>query len=184
MAHGGHHSSSHHHYYRGYSSRGYYNDGSNMPLIIAGIALIVLFIMTQMTDTIEKKQPIEQSFEVQQYVHDEGGYFTDVDKLEEGLKYLYDKTNVQVVVMTTGELYSDSKAVETYNEMFSDEGHVLIIVPTLWLSSTTYYAIGDIADTVIGDKEVNYLLDQIDSTRSGEKWQTYLVKLADKLISN
>lgn len=85
--------------------------------------------------------------------------------------------------MTSKDSWSDSKAVEKYNSMFSDEGHILLIVPTSWFSSTEYYAIGDLANSVIGDYELDYLLDSIDGSRKGTKWNDRLRSFSDKLLS-
>ena len=113
---------------------------------------------------------------------DEAGYFQEKRALTAGLKYIHEKTNVQVVVMSSNDSWSDAKAVDKYYELFDDEAHVLIICPTAWYSSTVYYVIGDLADTVIDDYAVEYLIDGVDKSNKGSKWKTYLISLTDKLL--
>lgn len=113
---------------------------------------------------------------------DEAEYFSEVEELVAGLRYIHEKTNVQVVVMSSNESWSDSKAVEKYYELFDDEAHVLIICPTAWYSSTVYYAIGDLADTVIDDYAVDHLIDNVDKSRKGSKWKKHIISLTDSLL--
>lgn len=174
MAHGGHHSSIHHSHYR---SR---KDSSGSWLSIA-ISIILMIIYAQQYN-IGGKVPLKQESEITAYVYDEQGYFSDTDKMVEGLEYLRERTNVQMVIMSTEEEYSDSKAEETYHLMFKDEEHVLVIVPTALNSSIIYYAIGDNAGNVIDNKAMNYLLDIIYYSTSGSKWNDALKIFANKLV--
>lgn len=181
MAHGGHHSGGHYHsHYRGGS-------GNDLPLsfylIALGIVIVVLVISAYIQSDIGGKTPIEKNYELTQYVYDSEEYFNEIDNMREGLEYLYDKTGVQLVVMSSNKFYSDSKAVDTYYELFNDECHVLIIIPTGFWSSTEYYAIGDVANTVIDDRAIDYLLDRVESSKDGEKWERNLKSFADKLMS-
>lgn len=183
MAHGGHHGGGHYHsHYRGSGS-----SGDDMPLsfylIILGIIVVVLVFAASVKSDIGGKKPIEKNYNLTQYVYDSEEYFNDVDNMREGLEYLYDKTGVQLVVMSSNEFYSDSKAVDTYYDLFDDECHVLIVIPTSIWTSTEYYAIGDIADTVIDDFAIDYLLDRVESSKDGEKWERNLKEFTDKLIS-
>ena len=54
-----------------------------------------------------------------------------------------------MIVISIDENDSDSKAVEMYNKIFLDEGHILVVLPTAWYSLTTYYVMGNITNTVI-----------------------------------
>lgn len=175
MARGGHHSSSHHIHHRSRSSY------LSITIVLAIVTIIMLFADIKVNN-IGKKKPLEEKFEVSQYLYDESNYFSNPKEIVEGLQYLYEKTNVQVVVMSTSSSCSDSRAVELYYELFSDEGHVLIVVPTAWYSSKTYYAIGDVANNVIDDRAMNYLINKINSSNSGKKWKECLIGFADKLI--
>lgn len=183
MAHGGHHSHSHHHYHHyGSSSR---SGSDDIPFgLVLGVLGVILFLAVVFSPNINGKKPLEGTYETyESYLIDPEGYFSNPEEIISGLKYLHENTNIQLVVMTSKDSWSDSKAVEKYDSMFSDEGHILLIVPTNWFSSTEYYAIGDLANSVIGDYELDYLLDSIDGSRKGTKWNDCLRSFSDKLLS-
>lgn len=185
MAHGGHHSSSHHYHHRTYGSRSS-DTGEYIFTLLALLALIICGICMSISknNNIEGKSPLEGTYETYMpYVVDEQGYFSDYDEMVAGLKYFHEKTNVQIVVMSSKESWSDKKAVEQYYSMFNDEAHVLIVIPTGFFSSSQYYAIGDTADPVVGDYALNYLLDKTRSSSDGEKWSRNLKDLADKILT-
>lgn len=182
MAHGGHgggHAHVHHHYRSGGDS------GSGWTLLLWGGLLVGLLIIMALVGEyrLAGKQPLEANYPVYPvYLIDENDFFSEPDELTEGLKYIHEKTNVQVVMMSSSEWLTDKKAVDMYYEMFDDEAHVLIICPTAWYTSSVYYAIGDLADTVIDDYAMNYLLDNTGKTSNGSKWKKYLINLADSLL--
>lgn len=184
MAHGGHSSGGHHHHYHHYRSGGGSTSWSEIFLgfgIIIAIAIVFAIISNS---SLAGKEPLEGEYETYpSYVIDEAEYFYETEDLIAGLKYIHEKTNVQVVVMSSNDSWSDSKAVDKYYELFDDEAHVLIICPTAWYSSTVYYAIGDLADTVIDDYAVDHLIDDVDKSRSGSKWKRYLINLTDMLLT-
>ena len=113
------------------------------------------------------------------YLVDDCNYFSNKDKLESSLEDFHEKTNIQIVVITSDQSWSDSKAVEKYYEMFTDEAHILIILPVK--GSIIYYAIGDLADEVFGDKEIENLLNYtVRNSNDGEVWEKSLKSAADK----
>ncbi len=183
MAHGGHHSHSHHHHHHYGSSYRSSDSGSIVPVFVGIIVLLVVIAVLGST-SISGKKPLEGTFETYpSYLIDKEEYFYDTHELISGLEYLHEKTNVQIVVMASRESWSDQKANEKYYEMFGDEAHILLIVPTSWFSSTEYYAIGDLANSVIGDTEMDYLLDNINGSKDGLKWNKQLTSFTDKLLS-
>lgn len=183
MAHGGHCGGHHHHHH--YRGRG----GSDIPLPIAilfiAIWIALLCWMSAVNSDIGGKTPLEgiyQTYPV--YLLDESDYLSDHNLIVDGLKYLHEKTNVQVVVMVENGTWSDKKVVDKYYELFDDEAHVLIVITSSWYESHDYYAIGDLANNVIDDRAANYLIDdRINNSRNGEKWQIELKKFAQKLLS-
>lgn len=192
MAHGGHHGGGHHSYHRSsyrrsYSTRSYGGgSGTLIPSIFALFFIILMFALffsIISSSSLTGKTPLEGQYEVCEYLYDDQGYFSDQDQIIEGLEYLREKTNVQVVLMSSDEIWSDSKAVQQYYKMFDDEAHVLIIIPSSWSSSTTYYAIGDLANTVVNDTAVNHLLDTVSNKHNGGTWKSALTNFADMLIS-
>ena len=131
-------------------------------LVICGLLLAAL-VYIRMTANNSKyiiggKEPLKGEFEVVQYIHDDGT-FENVENLQEGLEYLKEKTNVQLVIETTSdEWMSNGDAVDEY------------------------YAIGDDADSVIGNKEIDYLIEEVKNSRNGMYWGEILHDFADELL--
>lgn len=185
MAHGGHCGGhSHSHYHGGRS--GETSSWGEILCELGILAVILIIIAAVKTDSLKGRHPLEGTYEkYPSYVIDREEYFSDTRDMIDGLKYWERKTNVQIVVMSSSESWSDAKAVDKYYEMFDDESHVLIICPTAWYTSTKYYAIGDLADDVMDDTAMDYLLDSIDTgIRNGSKWREGLIELADMMIEN
>ena len=192
MAHGGHtggaRSHSHvHHYGGGYGRGGGYDSlGVIMLELIFSIGLCIAaaFLVFNITgaDEIGGKKPLEGKYEIVQYLHDDSNTFSNQEELVQGLEYLKEKTNIQMIVMTTTEKLSDKKAVEQYYLLVEDEAHVLLIVPPEGSRHPFYYAIGDDADSVINDNAISYLVDQVENSRNGEYWKQELYSFADKLL--
>lgn len=160
--------------------------GGGIPTWVLLVVLAILAVITFISYSahFSNKHPLEGEYETYpSYVIDESEYFSDTDELIDGLRYVHEKTNIQIVVMTSSERWTDKKAVEKYYELFDDEAHVLIICPTAWYSSTVYYAIGDLADTVIDDYAVDHLIDDVDKSRSGSEWKRHLISLTDMLLT-
>jgi hypothetical protein len=182
MAHGGHHSHSHshhHHYHRSGSG-----SSSGVELAICIIAILVFLFISAISSDISGKKPLEGTYETySSYVIDKEEYFSNTNELISGLKDLHEKTNVQIVVMSSHDSWSDRKVEEKYYEMFNDEAHILLVIPVGWFSSTEYYAIGDLANTVIGDREIDYLLDFINGSNDGSKWNKKLTEFTEILLS-
>lgn len=197
MAHPSHHSSgfiSHsgdHHYYR------YGNRSSDIEAnIIAGvILLLILFVINTVSsyheDTIKRerisgKEPLRTSYEVTAFLLDSEEFITEPELLVQGLSYFHEKTGVQLVVKTTNQNFSDEKTLNLYNQLFNDESHVLLVIPTTYKQSVEdpiqFYAIGDDANAVITDDTMDYLLENISDTSSGMSWQYSLEEIANIII--
>lgn len=189
MAHGGHSGGarihSHTHYHSNSWNRGYDEDNIYAILLMSIFSLIIivaaLFNLLS-GDNIGGKKPLEENYKVVQYLHDDY-VFSNQDELLQGLEYLKERTNVQMIVMTSSEKWSDKKAVEEYYLLVEDEAHVLLIVPPEGSKSPFYYAIGDEADTVIDDKAIKYFIKQVEDSRDSNEWNKQLCEFADKLIS-
>lgn len=182
MAHGGHHSSGGH-----YHSHSRYRSGSGISSIIVIIIIIALIIINAiMKPDIRGRQPLEGDYKsYPEYVIDEKGYFRSPEELIAGLEYFHQRTNVQIVVMSSKGSWSDKKAVEKYYELFNDEAHVLIVCPTSWYHTSVYYAIGDLADKVIDDDVMDTLLDGVmKNVRSGKRWEKRLIRLTDTMLES
>ena len=160
----------------------------DIALFIACCTLVCLFIYGILTtifpnSDIGGKSPLEGEYEVVQYLHDDD-VFSNQDELLQGLEYLKERTNVQMIVMTSSEKWSDKKAVEEYYLLVEDEAHVLLIVPPEGSKYPFYYAIGDEADTVIDDKAIKYFIKQVEDSRDSNEWNRQLCGFADKLMES
>lgn len=190
MAHGGHSGGarihSHTHYHRSSCNGGYDEDNIYAILIMSIFPLIIIVaaLFNLLTgDNIGGKKPLEGNYKVVQYLHDDD-VFSNQDELLQGLEYLKEKTNVQMIVMTSSEKWSDKKAVEKYYLLVEDEAHVLLIVPPEGSKYPFYYAIGDEADTVIDDKAIKYFIKQVEDSRDSNEWNRQLCEFADKLMES
>ena len=109
----------------------------------------------------------------------ETGYYTDGlnvikdrNALLEGMKYFYQETGVQAYLYLTGpsggfdsrpsmeEL--DDLANGLYDELFTDEAHLLLIYYEYQNSYVNYYLTGAQAKTVIDEEAGDILLDYLD----------------------
>ena len=192
MAHGGHtggaRSHSHvHHYGGGYGRGGGYDSlGVIMLELIFSIGLCIAaaFLVFNITgaDEIGGKKPLEGKYEIVQYLHDDD-IFSNQEYLIQGLEYLREKTNVQLVIMTTDRKFSYGDAVREYHLTFEDEGHILLIVPQEG-SIRFRYAIGADANKVINSEALDYLIKNVRHSRDGEYWKQQLYDFTDELVKN
>ena len=192
MAHGGHtggaRSHSHvHHYGGGYGRGGGYDSlGVIMLELIFSIGLCIAaaFLVFNITgaDEIGGKKPLEGKYEIVQYLHDDD-IFSNQEDLIQGLEYLREKTNVQLVIMTTDRKLSYGDAVREYHLTFEDEGHILLIVPQEG-SIRFRYAIGADANKVINSEAMDYLIKNVRHSRDGEYWKQQLYDFTDELVKN
>lgn len=184
MAHGGHCGGSHAHYH--HHSRG---GDSDVPLpILIPLLIIILALamwMASIKSDIGGKKPLEGTYTTYPvYLIDNNEYLSDHELIINGLKYLHEKTNVQLVVKVASGSWSDKKVVDEYYKLFDDEAHMLIVVTSSWYEDYNYYAIGDLTNSVIDDRAAKYLIDKIANSRDGKKWEKTLDDFADKLLSD
>lgn len=190
MAHGGHsggariHSHTHYH---SCSWNGGYDEDNIYAILIMSIFPLIIIVAALFNllsgDNIGGKKPLEGNYKVVQYLHDDD-VFSNQDELLQGLEYLKERTNIQMIVMTSSEKWSDKKAVEEYYLLVEDEAHVLLIVPPEGSKYPFYYAIGDEADTVIDDKAIKYFIKQVEDSRDSNEWNRQLCGFADKLMES
>lgn len=143
-------------------------------LTIAVFAFIILMYNTFIfvLNAGNKKEPLKANVSVTEYYTDELGWINNPSVFEKGLKYFYEKTGVQPYVYITdnvGELSQsdlDSKieefANDKYNQLFSDEAHLLLIFYENNSYYRTYCLAGSSANTVIDASARDILLSKID----------------------
>ncbi len=190
MTHGGHSGGarihSHTHYHRSSWNGGFDSDNIGAILLMSTFLIVIIVAVIfkfLSSDNIGDKKPLEGNYKVVQYLHDDD-VFSNQDELLQGLEYLKERTNVQMIVMTSSEKWSDKKAVEEYYLLVEDEAHVLLIVPPEGSKYPFYYAIGDEADTVIDDKAIKYFIKQVEDSRDSNEWNRQLCEFADKLMES
>lgn len=190
--HSSHHSSYHsyHHYHNNDDDNGEFEDSSSRAIIAIITVILIAVAMSLVLSRLSSRSPIKKDYEISSYILDNENYFKDTVELRNGLKYFYEKSGVQIVVMTTSEEYSDEKTLNKYYELFNDESHILVVIPTN-NDSIQYYAIGDNAGTVINDLYLNTFLENISCSeaiknvtnmRDGKIWEKQLKNFADSLI--
>ena len=103
------------------------------------------------------------------YYTDEGGWFSNRGKLESGMKAFYRETGVQPYLYllpngtTTSTTELTSYAEELYPQLFTDEGHFLLVFCDDDRGSYNCgYVVGSQAKTVMDDEAVAILADYLD----------------------
>lgn len=103
------------------------------------------------------------------YYTDEGGWFSNRSELESGMKAFYRETGVQPYLYllpngtTTSTTELTSYAEELYPQLFSDEGHFLLVFcDDDYGSYNCGYVVGSQAKTVMDDEAVAILADYLD----------------------
>ncbi|WP_313468329.1 TPM domain-containing protein, partial [Carnobacterium sp.] len=124
--------------------------------------------------TIEREPLDKSSVNETAYFTDEAGWIGNQTELTKGLKYFYDKTGVQPYVYITDNIDGSTStnvtneemanfANQLYDELFTDEAHLLLVfyepVPSQY---TDYYVTGTQAKSVIDAEAGDILLDYID----------------------
>ncbi|UWG99359.1 hypothetical protein LPY66_15915 [Dehalobacter sp. DCM] len=132
------------------------------------------------------------------YYTDELGWITNETKLLPGLKYFYDKTGVQPHLYITDTINGshtptmdemEAYAGDLYDQLFTDEAHVLLVFFEYNNSYMDYYISGTQAKTVIDTEAGNILLDYLDrnyydkSLTDEEYFSTSFRDAADRIMT-
>ena len=103
------------------------------------------------------------------YYTDEGGWFSNRAQLESGMRQFYEETGVQpyLYLLENGSVTSVSEltdmAEELYPQLFTDEGHFLLVFcDDGYGSYNCGYAVGSQAKTVMDDEAIAILADYLD----------------------
>lgn len=105
------------------------------------------------------------------YYTDELGWIGNRTKLTEGLKYFYKKTGVQPYLYITDEVNGshfptesemDSFANNLYDELFTDEAHLLFVFHEYDERYMYWYVGGAQTKTVIDNEAADILMDYVD----------------------
>lgn len=151
------------------------------------------------TSTIER-EPLPAGTAVEtSYYTDRLGWINNQAQATEGLRYFFNETGVQPHILITGDINGDVNpsadeiieyADETYNQLFEDEAHLLLIFfepqPSVY---RTYYVTGVQAKTVVDDEAGQILLNYLDyyytdmSLNTEEYFSTSFQMAADRMMT-
>ena len=103
------------------------------------------------------------------YYTDEGGWFSNRSQLESGMRQFYQETGVQpyLYLLPNGSVTSTTEltamAEELYPQLFTDEGHFLLVFCDNGAGSYNCgYTVGSQAKTVMDDEAIAILADYLD----------------------
>jgi uncharacterized membrane protein len=153
-------------------------------LILVGILLAVLFTARSCSvstnsggsveitnSTITRKALPRGSVNETAYYTDELGWIDNQTELLPGLKHFYQKTGVQPYLFITDTINGshsptasdlDEAAKSLYDQLFTDEAHMLLVFFEYANSYMDRYVCGTQAKTVIDSEAANILLDYVD----------------------
>ncbi len=151
-------------------------------VIVFAIILIIGFSMlnspnTKSSDSIITPSSVERvplpsgSVNETSYYTDELGWIINETKLIDGMKHFYKETGVQPYLYLTdnvnGSYYPTQFEIESfaeslYDELFTDEAHLLFVFFEYEGMYRDWYIAGTQAKSVIDDEAGNILLDYID----------------------
>ncbi|MCR5742864.1 MAG: hypothetical protein K6F92_03925 [Lachnospiraceae bacterium] len=129
------------------------------------------------------------------YVYDGLGTLNG-EVVEAGAAYFYDKTGIQPVVYTTAMTdyqigQSGINLMESlYDELFNDEGHILLVLSGYELGNTMNYQLsyfyGGEVDKIMGEGDFNYFYSWVKSGCDGDvsissSLKTAFMKTADRV---
>ena len=162
--------------YRNNSGGNNQNNSNNMGCVhIALIAVMVFSIIILLFNTVsvlssdtKERTKLNADVNVTSYYTDELDWINNSATLTEGMKYFFEKTGVQPYLYITDDVggsfydYAETFANDKYDELFTDEAHLLLIFREKDDWYDTYCLAGGSADSVIDSEARMILLDTID----------------------
>lgn len=156
-----------------------------LTIIIIVVIIIALIIFLNMisgtgsssisggitTSSIEREALPKGSVNETDYYIDNLKWIGNKTKLESGLKHFYNKTGVQPFLYLTdninGNYFPDENEMDVfandlYDELFTDEAHLLFIFMEYEGRYMDWYVVGSQAKTIIDNEAADILLDYID----------------------
>lgn len=105
------------------------------------------------------------------YYTDELGWISNQNELTSGMRYFYQETGVQPYLYLIDQVDGDNTpteemietfALEQYDALFTDEGHLLLVFYEYGTDFYYHYVVGTQAKVVIDNEAANILMDYID----------------------
>lgn len=148
-------------------------------IVILIVAVIVGFLVESMfagsaelTKSTVAREPLPKGSVTETgYYSDELGWINNQTKMQDGLKYFYQQTGVQPYVVITDtingshnptESQLDAYANQLYDQLFTDEAHLLFVFFEYNDAYMDRYVAGTQAKTVIDTEAADILLDYVD----------------------
>ena len=121
------------------------------------------------SSTVREKLPADAVSKTDWYTDADGDWIHNASALTRGLEEFYEKTGVQpyVYILPNGQTTSGSEltqiAEELYPELFSDEGHLLLVFCDDGHGSFTCgYCVGTAASSVVDSEALTILADELN----------------------
>ena len=125
---------------------------------------------TTSSDTVRTKLESGDVSKTAYYTDEDGDWIHSANKLEKGLSHFYDKTGVQpyIYILKNGSVTSvdelNKKSSELYGQLFSDEGHFLLVFCDAGDGTFNCgYTVGTKARTVLDDEALGVLKDELNN---------------------
>ncbi len=128
------------------------------------------YSVTAASDTVRTKLDSGDVSKTAYYTDEDGDWIHSASKLENGLAHFYDKTGVQpyVYILKNGSVTSvddlNKKSSELYDQLFSDEGHFLLVFCDTGNGTFNCgYTVGTKARTVMDDEALDVLAEELNN---------------------
>lgn len=207
---GGFHGGHHYHPHAGYRPHWTYlhysrpvRSGGLPGVVVAVVMLFILAIFlssfvaalsgSSITPSTYAREPLESGIVNETaYYDDQAGWFGQSSTLEKSMKNFYKKTGVQpyLIVMDTRRSGSeiDSYAQEIYDELFTDEAHLLFVFDDRGGSYYMTTCVGIAAKSVMDNEAITILYDYTDKYYYGsmdddEMFAKAFEDTADRIMS-
>lgn len=166
-------------------------------IFVAGA--VVMFKTTPQipNSTIEREALDKSKVTVTEYYDDRLGWLTSGKKVENGMKYFFDKTGVQPYLVIADNIdgsvnpspsQTDKYLDDLYNQMFKDEQHMIILYFDNGSSWFTRYYCGVSAGVVMDSEACEIMLSYLDyyatsDMEDDDYFNTVFRKSADKIMT-
>ncbi|MCG2729925.1 MAG: TPM domain-containing protein [Acetobacterium sp.] len=162
------------------SGRGSSGCGCGAVILVIIIILIIVVMLglftdsgsTELTKSTIAREPLPKGSVTETgYYSDDLGWINNQTKMQEGLKHFYQQTGVQPFVVITDTINGshnpteselDAYANQLYDQLFTDEAHLLFVFFEYNDAYMDRYVAGTQAKTVIDTEAADILLDYID----------------------
>lgn len=143
--------------------------GSSLTMCGSGLGGPGATQTVEATATVREKLPEDAVTRTDFYTDEDGSWIRSAGRLTSGLEEFYDRTGVQpyVYILPNGETTSTAeltaRAEELYPQLFSDEGHFLLVFCDDGTGSFNCgYAMGTAASAVMDSEALDVLADELD----------------------